>query len=161
MERKICAFTGHRYISSEHKAGLSELLLRAINYAYDRGCTDFYAGGALGFDTAAAKEVIRFRMQHRDVRLVILVPWLGQSEKWSPAQRDTYDYILSVADEVVYIAQDYYDGCIRERNMRLVENAEMVIAYVHRSYSGAAQTVRMAKSRGIDVYNLYYKLDEK
>ncbi len=158
MERKICAFTGHRVIKAEHELKLSDLLERAIKYAYDRGCVDFYAGGAIGFDTAAAREVLKFRLSHPDVRLVLILPCRNQSEKWSERQKAVYDFILNEANEIRYVSDIYRDGCLKERNMRLVENAEMLVAYVGRSDSGAAQTARMARTRGIDVYNLYPKL---
>jgi hypothetical protein len=66
-----------------------------------------------------------------------------------------YEYLLSVSDEVIYIADEYYDGCMKERNMKLAELCDILIAYVARSNSGAAQTVRMASAMGKSVYNLY------
>ena len=56
---QICAFTGHRKINEKHKDKISELVARAIKYAYDKGCRNFLTGGALGFDTIAAKEIIK------------------------------------------------------------------------------------------------------
>ncbi len=159
-KRKICAFTGHRQIKSAHEHKLSDLLSRAVKYAYERGCLDFYAGGALGFDTCAAKEVIKFRLTHKNVRLVLILPHVGQSDNWTQRQRVLYDYIRQCADEVIYIADEYYDGCLKERNLRLVENADILIAYSGRTNSGAAQTVRMAQKLGIDVYNLYPTLEQ-
>jgi sigma-E factor negative regulatory protein RseC len=53
-----CAFSGHRVIPIEKQAMLRDLLRRAIAYAYENGCRSFFCGGAIGFDTYAAKEVI-------------------------------------------------------------------------------------------------------
>jgi hypothetical protein len=47
---------------------------------------------------------------------------------------------------------------MRERNRYLAEEADLLIAYLSHSASGAGQTVRMAKSRGVQVYNLYSAL---
>ena len=82
-----CSFTGHRIIKKSHSAKLRELLSRAIEYAYSNGVRTFYSGGAIGFDTLAASEVIKFRASHPDTRLVILVPCPEQSAKWSPYQK--------------------------------------------------------------------------
>ncbi len=160
MEKKICAFTGHRQIKREHKVYIEQMLARAVNYAYGRGCTEFYTGGAIGFDTLAALEVLKYKKSHTDVRLVLILPCRDQSKNWSRAQKSEYDYVIKYADEVRYVSDSYYDGCIRERNFRLIENAEILIAYVCRSNSGSAQTMRMANARGIDIYNIYGKLDE-
>lgn len=157
--KKNCAFTGHRQIKNEHKKKIIPLLVRAIEYAYSEGCRDFYAGGALGFDTLAAREVIRFRITHPDVRLILLLPCINQTERWSPAQVGFYDYVLSSADEVKYISEAYTDSCMRERNFALANAADIMIAYVGRGASGAAQTARFADNLGKTVYNLYPALE--
>ena len=157
---KSCAFTGHRKIEERHKGRIEDLLLRAISFAYSEGCRTFITGGALGFDTLAAREVIRFRLSHPDARLLIVIPCKNQSESWSPSQISLYEYTLINADEVEYIADIYTDGCMKERNQRLADLSDMMIAYVNRPYSGAAQTVRMAAKDGTPVYNLYPTLEQ-
>ena len=157
---KSCAFTGHRKIEERHKGRIEDLLLRAISFAYSEGCRTFITGGALGFDTLAAREVIRFRLSHPDARLLIVIPCKNQSESWSPSQISLYEYTLINADEVEYIADIYTDGCMKERNQRLADLSDMMIAYVNRPYSGAAQTVRMAAKDGKPVYNLYPTLEQ-
>lgn len=153
-----CAFTGHRKIELRHKDKIELLLLRAIEYAYSEGCRTFYTGGALGFDTLAAKTVIRFKLSHRDVRLHIVLPCKNQSASWTDQQVSMYEYTLANADEVEYIADEYEDGCMRLRNQRLADYCDLMIAYVSRPYSGAAQTARMAERAGKKVYNIYPSL---
>lgn len=155
---KTCSFTGHRRIEPLHEKTLPELLSRAVNYAYENGCRRFIAGGALGFDTLAAREVIKYRISHPDVSLVLALPCVNQDERWSARQRDAYSYVLSSANEVVYISEEFTDTCMKDRNRYLVEEADVLIAYASRSASGAGQTVRMAKKRGVQVYNLYFAL---
>ncbi|MBE6537549.1 MAG: DUF1273 domain-containing protein [Ruminococcaceae bacterium] len=152
---KKCSFTGHRIIPEKHKEKLEALVFRAIEYAYSNECREFYTGGALGFDTMAAKAILKFRMKHSDVRLVIAVPCKDQAGKWSYSDRDMYDYILSSADEIIFCSEEYTKDCMKKRNEYLAGVCDMLIAYVGRSSSGAAQTVRMAKSFGKEVYNLY------
>lgn len=152
---KACSFTGHRVIAAAHRGKLAPMLARAIAYAYGEGCRRFYAGGALGFDTAAAKAVIEYKRTAPDVRLILLLPCRDQAERWSAADRRAYAEIVAAADEVLYIAERYREGCMRERNMRLAELCDMLVAYVERYGSGAAQTVRFAESLGKPVYNIY------
>ena len=159
VENKVCAFSGHRIIKSEHRCRISGLIQRAINYAYTRGCRSFLSGGALGFDTLAAREVVRFRLTHPDVRLLLYLPCVNQDEQWSERDRNNYSYILSVADEIFYLYDEYVDGCMKERNRRLAEEADILISYVSRSNSGTGQTVRMAEKLGKEIYNLYPSLD--
>ncbi|MBR5139744.1 MAG: DUF1273 family protein [Clostridia bacterium] len=151
----VCSFTGHRQIPPEHRAKLTQLIARAVAYAYGEGCRVFITGGAVGFDTLAAREVIRFRMEHSDARLILALPCIEQDAKWSDAQKNSYAFILEAADEVLYLADSYTSGCMAERNRYLAERADILIAYSGRTNSGAAQTVRMAEKLNKRVYNLY------
>lgn len=157
----VCSFTGHRQIESELRVALIELLGRAIEYAYGEGCREFICGGAVGFDTLAAREVIRFRMRHTDVRLILALPCIEQDLKWSDAQKSAYGFTLSAADEVIYISDSYTKTCMAERNRYLADRCDMLIAYVGRSTSGAGQTVRMAERLNKRIYNLYPTLHKE
>ena len=157
---KVCAFTGHRKIEDGHKSRIDGLLLRAISYAYENGCRTFATGGALGFDTLAAREIIRFRMSHPDVKFIAVLPCRNQSDSWTSAQVNMYEYTILNADEIEYVSDEYTDGCMKKRNQRLAEMCDMLIAYVSRPYSGSAQTVRMASTLGKVVYNLFPTLDQ-
>ncbi len=141
----VCSFTGHRQIKEGHRQSLPQLLLRAIEFAYSKGCRTFLAGGAIGFDTEAALTVIKYRVSHSDVSLILVLPCLDQSRGWTDSQRSCYEYTLKNADEVVYISEEYTPTCMRERNRYLAEKADLMIAYADRQNSGAAQTVRMAR----------------
>lgn len=154
-----CSFTGHRSISSAHKRDIVPLLVRAIEYAYSEGCREFFSGGALGFDTLAAREVIRFKQTHPDVRLVMVLPCIDQDRAWSLREREMYSYVLKNADEAVYISDEYTDRCMRERNFRLASECDIMIAYLGRRMSGAGQTVAMAERMGKRIYNLYPTLN--
>lgn len=156
---KNCAFTGHRVISPRHRDRISDLIERAINYAYNLGCRNFIAGGAIGFDTLCAREIIKFRMEHNDVRLLLYLPCQNQDKNWSEAQKDAYGYILNLADEIKYVSDEYSNSCMKERNESLARDADILIAYVSRNYSGAAQTARMAERLGKTVYNIYPSLE--
>lgn len=157
----VCSFTGHRKIESDHRAALTELLGRAIEYAYSEGCRDFICGGAIGFDTLAAREVIRFRMTHTDTRLILALPCIEQDLKWSDAQKSAYEFTLTAADEVVYTSDSYTKSCMAERNRFLAERCDILIAYVGRMTSGAGQTMRMAEKLEKRIYNLYPTLHKE
>ena len=158
---RACSFTGHRHIKEKHKSKINSLVMRSIEYAYSRGCRTFYTGGALGFDTVAARQVILFKLAHPDVRLIILIPCKEQEASWKESDRDAYDYILSRADESEILSDDYTNDCMKERNTALCERADMIVAYLYKEYSGAGQTVRIAKKLQKEVYNIYPALEEE
>ena len=156
---KGCSFSGHRTVKAQHLPALSGLLSRAIEYAYNEGCREFYSGGAIGFDIIAAREVLRFRMLHPDVRLIMLLPCIDQDLYWNKQQKENYGFVLSEADEVIYISDEYTPSCIKERNKRLAESADIMICYLYHRASGAGQTVAMAARLNKEIYNLYGALE--
>ena len=156
---KTCAFTGHRQLNYAHLNRLPELLYSAISHAYDLGCRTFIAGGAIGFDTEAARQVIRFRLSHPDVSLMIYIPFIDQAQSWNESQRRAYNHILFSANEVKYISEAYDSDCMRRRNQAMADDCDLLIAYLSNSRSGAGQTVRMAERQGKEVRNLYTELE--
>ena len=149
-----CSFTGHRVVKNEHLSYVKEKLSRGIEYAYNQGCRDFFAGGAIGFDTLAARAVISARETYSDIRLVLLLPCKDQDARWNEKQKREYKEILRLADEVIYIQKEYTSDCMYKRNFALASRAKIVIAYLEREGSGAGQTVRIAKNLGKTVYNI-------
>ena len=153
-EALVCSFTGHRNVKPEHKEELSRRLAKAVEYLYSRGVRIFYAGGAVGFDTMASAEVIRFRLSHPSVELRLMLPCTNQDEFWNDIQRSRYEYILANANSVEYVTNDYEKGCMQKRNRRLAEVCDVLVAYVYRTGSGSSQTVNLAKNMGKTVYNI-------
>ena len=154
-----CAFSGHRTIKQAHRAKISPLIARAIESAYGEGCRTFYSGGAVGFDTLAAQQVIRFRMTHPDVRLVLYLPCVDQDAKWNDAQKNMYAHLIQQTDEVIYISDSYTPSCIKKRNEALATVGDIMICYLSHRSSGTGQTVSLAQSLGQRVYNLYPSLE--
>ena len=61
--------------------------------------------------------------------------------------------ILGQADSVVYVSRQYYDGCMIDRNHRLVEAAGLLLAvYNGERRGGTAATVRYAQKMGREIY---------
>lgn len=155
-----CAFTGHRIIARTHRTRIRGLVARAIRYAYSEGCRTFYNGGAIGFDLLSAEVFEELKNELPDARLVMLLPCLNQDAKWSFSDRLTYQRIVNAADEVVCLSPAYYNGCMQARNRELVRRSDIVIAYLGRDSGGTAQTVKMARDRGLEVLNLYPALED-
>ena len=88
LERETsCCFTGHRRIPAQEGLWLRRKLREEISALAEGGVATFLAGGALGFDTMAAQEVLRVRGERfPHLRLVLVLPYVGQESQWS--QRD-------------------------------------------------------------------------
>lgn len=153
---KGCCFTGHRMLSAEERARLGERLAAEIRRLFEAGVTDFYAGGALGFDTAAAQAVLSVR-EKLPVRLHLLLPCRDQCSRWSRESRRVYEEILRRADSVRYICEAYNAGCMLRRNDALVAAADYCVCYLRKNGGGTAYTVRGARAMGLEIINLAEK----
>ena len=159
MNRSVC-FTGHRTIAEDKEklsARLYALLERLVT---EQKITDFYTGGAVGWDALAALTVLKLRESYPEAKLhlVLPCPFEEQSAKWNEAQKAEFQHILGLADSVEQVSDCYYNGCMKARNARLVELAsDYCICYWNPKNfrSGTGQTVRMAQKRGIEVINLF------
>lgn len=151
---KNISFTGHRVIKITPK--LQAALQEAIEDFIAKGAVNFYAGGAIGFDTLCAETVLEMRKKYPQIRLCLLLPCppAEQTARWRADQRETYRKILSQADETEICSEKYFNGCMKIRNARLAEKADAVICCCQNASSGTGQTVEMARRKGIEVVNL-------
>ena len=151
---KTCCFTGHRIIKITPE--LVQRLKDAIIMLIEQGVTDFYNGGAIGFDMLCAEAVIALKAEYSDIRLHLLLPCQPEEQVkgWNKAQIERYNNILQAADCVTVLSEHYTDDCMKQRNERLVELSDCCICYCTNPRSGTGQTVRMAREKGIDVINL-------
>ena len=149
-----CCFTGHRALARDEIAKLAPRLMSAVLSLYERGYRHFVAGGALGFDTLAATMILRMKRTHPDLSLTLILPCADQTRGWAAADIARYEALRAEADEVLCLAPAYFDGCMKIRNQRMVDESSACIAYVRRARSGAAQTLNMATRAGHTVLNL-------
>lgn len=157
MVSKCCAFTGHRphklrwrYNEADERCiVLKSALAEQIAALAKAGITDFYCGGADGVDCWAALAVLELRKKNPALKLHLLLPHEGQADKWSDSAQERYRFILSQADSVEYVSREYYEGCMLDRNHRLVEAAGILLAvYNGERRGGTAATVRYAQKLG-------------
>lgn len=155
--RSAC-FTGHRELQ-EDSSILSRRLYDVIERSITAGLTDFYIGGAIGFDTVAALTVLKLREKHPLIKLhlVLPCPLEEQSKYWSDSDRRQLSDIILATNTTEIVCPHYTNDCMRIRNSRLVEYADICFCYYdpNNTRSGTGQTVRMAQRKGVEVVNLF------
>ena len=82
MKKQSCCFTGHRIIRKNEfdliKLKLKEVIIKLIN----ENITVFICGGALGFDTMAALEVLEQKKIYKNISLIMALPCKEQYKNW-------------------------------------------------------------------------------
>lgn len=157
MNEKDCAFTGHRphkfpwkYDETDSRCvALKAALAEQIKKLAEEGVTDFFSGGADGVDCWAALNVLALREKNPALRLHCILPHEGQADRWSDPAQERYRLVLRQADSVEYVSREYYEGCMLDRNRRLVESAGLLLAvYNGEQRGGTAATIRYARKLG-------------
>ena len=153
-EKTLC-FTGHRIIAGAHYAAVCDSLEREIEKYISKGYTHFISGGAMGFDLLAATKVVEARLRNDKVKLIMALPCRNQTEKWKNSiDIATYERMLRLADDVVYISEVYDKACMQKRNRYMVERSSAVIAYMTRAGGGTYATYKYAKNKGREIVNV-------
>ena len=123
----------------------------------EKGVDTFICGGALGFDTEAAIEVLKLKKKkYKEIKLHIYAPCQGQDAKWNSRDQRLYKEILSRADYVDMPNTLYNNQCMKVRTYKMVDSSAYLIAYYDGTFaSGTGQTVRYGEKCGLEIVNLY------
>lgn len=154
MQKHTVCFTGHRKIPPERLNIVAQRLSGAIIELIESGYLYFGAGGALGFDTLAALTVLELKNIYPDIKLILVLPCLSQTESWFARDIEIYDDIKRKADKVVYTSHEYTKGCMHKRNRHLVDNSSACICYLTERTGGTAYTVDYARKNSLTIINL-------
>jgi len=158
MEAKLktVCFTGHRKIEKQELNTINTLLPEVLDNLYMSGFRHFIAGGALGFDTIAAEQVITLRKRYHDCTLTIAIPYEGQSKNFSKKDKEKYLSILNSADNTIITSPRYFSGCFHVRNQYMVDNSSVCVAFCREATEkgGSLSTIKYAKRKELEIINL-------
>jgi len=158
---KTCCFSGHRALPHDIVPDLQNKLHKLIVELHEQGYSNFISGGAIGFDLLAAVTVLNAKANYPDISLVLALPCHGHHRKWGAADRQLFLRVLEKCDDVVYVSQEYTQGCMMTRNRYMIERSSMCICYLTQATGGTAATFNYAKQKRIQVVNLAQFDDEQ
>ena len=155
----VCAFTGHRpqrlpWGTNEKDPrceALKQMLSQAVSQAVDRGAGIFLCGMARGCDTYFAETVLDHMTRDPRLRLIAMVPCPQQADRWPASDRVRYASLLTRCSDVEILEPEYRNGCMARRNRAMVERADLMISVYDGGSGGTAQTVRLAKTAGVEL----------
>lgn len=161
QKESTCCFTGHRSIAADCEKIVKRRLCAAIELLFEKGVTTFISGGAVGFDTLAAKAVLYIKKSHPEISLVMILPCRDQHAKWGAREKAEYEEILKVADEIYCLNDKYCTGCMHQRNKVMVSASSYCIAYCTKASGGTAYTLKLARETGLGILNIAFPLDKQ
>ena len=145
MEIYRVSFIGHRevddffYIEEQVYSVVRELICT-------KEYVEFYVGRNGEFDILVASVIKRVKREigEHNSSLILVIPY-------PVAEMKSYE---NYYDEVEYpreLHNVHYKSAITKRNEWLVENSDMLVAYVVRNYGGAMRCLDKAIKRGIEI----------
>jgi len=153
-ENTVC-FTGHRTLPKATYEDMRSTLYSTVARLILSGHDSFICGGAVGFDTEAARCVLNMRDRFPHIKLILALPCRDQTQKWvSIDDLTSYKEILGRADSVFYM-QDFYDsGCMHKRNRWMVDHSAVCVAYLTSNRGGTYYTFNYAEKNGLQTINI-------
>lgn len=153
-KKGTCCFAGERRLPKERIEGIVKRLNDEVDFLIRQGVTDFISGGIPGFDQIAASLIVTKRAKESGIRLVFALPYRGQDGLWDAEQRRLYRELLGEADEIVYVSEEYSDGCVKKRNRYMAERSAYCLCAWPRSHAGAGRTASFAKGKGVKIIDV-------
>ena len=141
-------FCGHSNFLFDNtvKEKLRELLLQEIR---KNPACKFYLGGYGDFDSLCLNILKELKIQFPNIESLFITPYLDDNYSKLETAKLYYDGIIYPPLENVPRR-----FCISKRNEWMVDEADLVIAFVKYSWGGAAKTLEYAKRKKVDFFNL-------
>lgn len=160
-KQTTACFTGHRpekisasgNPSNSYLSQIKSMLyLEILEAVRDRGYNTFISGMARGVDMWACNIVLSLKKQYPDIKLICAMPYRNFGNSWSGVDRFELNRYLSHADEIIYVSESYSKDCFKLRNYYMVDHSSLLIGICRDDKSGTGQTIRYAKSQGLDTH---------
>lgn len=154
MHRRYCmtiTFTGHAFVSSY--AAVKEKVKQQLRaYVDGARAITFYLGGYGSFDEICAAVCRELKQEYEGIELVYVTPYISLSEQ---------DKIRRMTEQKLIDASVYppIEGvpprlAILKRNEWMIQNADLVIAYIDHEYGGAYKAYQYAKHKNKKIINI-------
>lgn len=145
----IITFVGHGSICSVE--GMFEKVENAIRKnIISSENTTFYCGGMGDFDELCARVCFSIKQKTKNCEVLLITPYLNRNNP----NGIKYDNIVYPPIETVPLR-----FAVNKRNRWMIDNADLIIAYVDHNYGGAHSTLEYAKRKKKRVINLVDNMD--
>ena len=141
-------FCGHSncLFSDEEKEKLKQLLIKEIR---KNPTCKFYLGGYGDFDSLCLRTLRELKTDFPDIELLFITPYLDKN--YSKLELAKYYYDDVIFPPIENVPRKF---AILKRNEWMVNEADLVIAYVMYSWGGAAKTLEYAKRKKVPIINI-------
>lgn len=131
----MVTFCGHAEIAQSDD--VRNWLISTIEPLIADGADTFYLGGYGAFDSLAAAVLRELKKTYRHIQIVWVLAYLNRNTEATGYDSTLYPELEEVPPRFA----------ISRRNERMVDMADVVVAYVTHGWGGAAKTLEYAKRK--------------
>lgn len=134
-------FCGHKDINT---MAVAAPLHSCIENLIKEGATEFYLGGYGSFDTLAARTIRDLKKKYPNIASFLIIPYLDR------------EYDLALYDGSIYPPIENVPPrfAITKRNEWMVQESDVVVAYVIHDWGGAVKTLKYAERKTKRIINI-------
>ncbi len=142
-------FCGHSSYIENHED--KRKILKFLESSIKGKNVVFLLGGYGGFDRSAYSVASTYKKEHPNATLIFVTPYLNESY-----QRNHLALLKEEYDSILYppIENRPPKFAITYRNRYMVDESDIVIAYVKRNFRGAFKTLEYAKKLNKKILNI-------
>lgn len=144
-----CCFSGHRILKKDFNV---DKLTTVVDKLISNGYRTFLVGMAWGFDLKVFEVLLTKKNYNIDI--IACVPCKEQSTYFKKEEKQKYEDFLKKADKIVYVSNEYFDGCMQKRNRYMVDNSSILVAYLYSNIGGTKNTVSYAEKQGKNIIKI-------
>lgn len=142
---KCCTFCGHKDAAETVRPMIREA---AENLIVESNVTSFYVGNHGRFDSMALSVLRELKEMYPQISYNVVLSYIPEKKN----EYRSYDESETLYPEGLENSPLRY--AINRRNKWMVEHSDYLIAYVNRSFGGAAQTLEHAKRKKLSIIQL-------
>lgn len=147
----VCCFFGHKDIPS----GLTERLFPVLTRLIAEGVDSFLVGNQGGFDSTVLHTLRLLKEKHPHITYNVVLAYMPRNkEEWS-----AYEPMETLYPEGLESVHPRY--AISWRNKWMIQESDVVVAYITHSWGGAAQFVEMAERKKKRIINIASMMNHK
>ncbi len=154
MELYRVSFIGHSKINNTRhiEKRLQEILKNLIQ---TKEFVEFYIGRNGDFDILVASEIKRVQksLGHQNSSLILVLPYKMKDGEYYEKYYDEIYYPIDSAT--------HFKSAITKRNQWMIDNSDLLIAFVETDFGGAYTTLKYAQKKGKRIVNVAMMSDDK
>lgn len=147
----VCCLFGHK----DAPSGLTEYLCPVLDDLVAEGVDSFLVGNQGGFDSIVLHALRQMKEKHPHITYNVVLAYMpGAKEEWS-----AYCPSETIYPEGLEAVHPRF--AISWRNRWMLQESDIVVTYITRSWGGAAQFAELAERKKKRVVNIASMMDSK